>query len=405
MINFKNKKLECVIDIGSNKTVCVIFDLQKKNAFNILGWGQKKSNGVFKSQINNVDEVSKTIKEVLNEAIGKKKVKNKLLSNITDIHVHTKKNYNEIDIGGVNISKKEIRKIYKKSINNSCIFKKKLIHSIPLKFNLDKNQFISDPLGIYCEKLGLSTFNVWINSNIFKNLENCFKKSELNLEEVVDSGYASSIACLDNSEKEEGSVCIDIGAGSSKVAAFFKGGLEYLDYTALGGNDVTNDIKNGLEISNELAEYIKIMHGGLEFVSTKRISVNLPDGNKKIITQNLLQGIIKPRYEEIFEIIRDKLDKNLIIKMGINKIVLTGGASQITGLQNLSEKIFNRKTRIAKPESSFSQINGKPEFSTIFGLIKIRSSLNVKKIMQLNSENKVYNLMERFDNWVNESFM
>ena len=91
--------------------------------------------------------------------------------------------------------------------------------------------------------------------------------------------------------------------------------------------------------------------------------------------------------------------------MGINKIVLTGGASQITGLQNLSEKIFNRKTRIAKPESSFSQINGKPEFSTIFGLIKIRSSLNVKKIMQLNSDNKVYNLMERFDNWVNESFM
>ena len=73
MINFKNKKLECVIDIGTNKTVCVIFDVQKNNTFNILGWGQKKSNGVFKSQINNMDEVSKTIKEVLNEAIGKKK--------------------------------------------------------------------------------------------------------------------------------------------------------------------------------------------------------------------------------------------------------------------------------------------------------------------------------------------
>ena len=170
MINFKNKKLECVIDIGSNKTVCVIFDLQKNNVFNILGWSQKKSNGVFKSQINNVDKISKTIKEVLTEASGKKKINDKLLSNITDIHVHTKKSYNEIDIGGVKVSKKEIRKIYKKSISNGSIFKKKLIHSIPLKFNLDKNQFISDPLGIYCEKLGLSTFNVWVNSNTYKNL-------------------------------------------------------------------------------------------------------------------------------------------------------------------------------------------------------------------------------------------
>ena len=405
MINFKNKKLECVIDIGTNKTVCVIFDLQKDNTFNILGWGQKKSNGVFKSQINNIDETSKTIKDVFNEAGGEKNIKDRLLSNITDIQVHTKKNYNEIEIGGVNVSKKEIRKLYKKSINNCNIFKKKLIHSIPLKFNLDESQFISDPLGIFCEKLGLTTFNIWINSNAFKNLENCFKKSELNLEEVVDSGYASSVACLDNSEKEEGSVCIDMGAGSSKVVAFFKGGLEYLDYTSLGGNDVTNDIKNGLEISNELAEYIKIMHGGLEFVSTKTINVNLSDGNQKAITQNLLQGIIKPRYEEIFEIIRDKLNKNLIIKMGINKIILTGGASQIPGLQKLSEKIFNRKTRISSPKSRFSQINGKPEFSTIFGLIKIRSNINIKKIIQLNSSNKVYNLMEKFDNWVQESFM
>ena len=126
MINFKNKKLECVIDIGTNKTVCVIFDLQKDNTFNILGWGQKKSNGVFKSQINNIDETSKTIKDVFNEAGGEKNIKDRLLSNITDIQVHTKKNYNEIEIGGVNVSKKEIRKLYKKSINNSNILKKKI---------------------------------------------------------------------------------------------------------------------------------------------------------------------------------------------------------------------------------------------------------------------------------------
>lgn len=405
MINFKNKRLECVIDIGTNKIVCVIFEIHKNNSFNILSWSQKKSNGIYKSQINNVDDTSKTIKKVISEAGGVKIIKNKPLCNITDIQVQTKKRYNEISIGGINVSKKEIRKLYKKNIQNCNLYKKRLIHSVPINFNLNENQIISDPIGIDCEKLGIHTFNIWINSSIYKNLESCFKKSELNLEEVADSGYASSVACLHDFKKDDNCVCIDIGAGSTKVAAYYKGGLEFLNYTALGGNDVTNDIENGLEISSELAEYIKVLHGGLEFLSNKKINVDLTDGNQKVITQNLLQGIIKPRYEEIFEIIRDKLDKNITIRKSVNKIILTGGASQIPGLKKLSKKIFNRETVISSPKSSFKQINNKPEFSTIFGLIKIRSNLNINKIIQLNSDNRVYNLMEKFDNWLYESFM
>ena len=147
-----------------------------------------------------------------------------------------------------------------------------------------------------------------------------------------------------------------------------------------------------------------MLHGDLEHSNTKNIKLDLKDGGQKNITQNILHGIIKPRYEEIFEIIRDKLQDNLVSRVGVNQIVLTGGASQISGLADFAAKIFNRKTRLSIPNTKFSYLN-KPEFSNILGLMRMKSDIDLKKIIKSVSNNKIYNLIENFDNWVKESFM
>ncbi len=406
ILKYNRNKIECVFDIGTSKIVCLFFEKKSKQNYEILGWSHKKSNGIFRSRINDINVASNTIKSVLNDVSKKvKDNKENVVSNITDINLLTKKNYSEINIGGINISKKEVRKIYKKSLQNSNLSQKKLIHSIPLKFNIDDNHTVGNPIGIQSNKLGLTTYNIWTNSILYKNLENCFKISNLVLDDVIDSGFASSIPCLNDNEKELGSTCIDIGAGSVKIATFYKNCLEYINHVPLGGNDVTNDIAKGLEISEELAEYIKILHGTLEFSSNEKIKINLANGEEKLITQNLLHGIIKPRYEEIFEIIRDKLQDNLVTRIGVNQIVLTGGASQIIGSKNLSEKIFNRKTRLSSPNVENTYFNKKPEFSTVIGLMKIKNDSNLKKVIKSQSKNSAYNIIEKFDNWVKDSFM
>jgi len=400
LLDLKNNKSKCIFDIGTNKIVCLIYENSQGN-LNIKEWSHKRSLGLNRSKILSIDKVSKSILDTtkeIKEKIGKINV------NITDIDFLSKKNYSEINIGGIRISKKEIRKSFKKSLQNSNLSQKNLIHSIPLNFIVDGTQSYSDPFGIFCNNLGVNTFNIWINTVILKNLENCFRNANILIENSIDTSFASAEACLTEQEKIIGSTCIDLGAGSAKIATYFKGVLEYINYVPLGGNDVTNDIQKGLEIPKDLAEYIKIIHGNLEYSNAKNFKINLPHGKEKIITQNLLLGIIKPRYEEILEIIRDRLQDNLVAKVGVNKIVLTGGASQIPGLINFSSKIFNRKTRLSKPQTKFSFLN-KPEFSTCVGLIKMKSNLDLKKIIKSVSNNKVFNLVESFDNWVKESFM
>ena len=400
MLDFKNKKSKCIFDVGTNKIVCLVYDVTKDN-FNIQEWSHKQSLGLNRSKILNIDSVSKSILDTTKEI--KKKI-DKINVNITDIDFLSKKKYSEISVGGSKVSKKEIRKSFRKSLQNSNLSQKNLIHSIPLNFIIDGTQSYSDPFGIFCNNLGVNTFNIWINTVILKNLENCFRNANILIENSIDTSFASAEACLTEQEKIIGSTCIDLGAGSSKIATYFKGVLEYINYVPLGGNDVTNDIQKGLEIPKDLAEYIKIIHGNLEYTNEKNFKINFTHEKERIITQNLLHGIIKPRYEEILEIIRDRLQDNLVTKIGVNNIILTGGASQIPGLTTFASKIFNRKTRLSSPQTKFNFLN-KPEFSTCVGLMKMKSDLDLKKIIKSVSNNKVFNLVESFDNWVKESFM
>ena len=121
-----------------------------------------------------------------------------------------------------------------------------------------------------------------------KNLDSCFKNANLVAENLIDSSFASAEFCLSEKEKKIGSTCIDIGAGTAKIATYYEGNPEYINYVPLGGDDVTNDIERGLEIPKELAEYIKVLHGDLEHPSNKNIKLDLKNGNQKNITQNIL---------------------------------------------------------------------------------------------------------------------
>ena len=135
-----------------------------------------------------------------------------------------------------------------------------------------------------------------------------------------------------------------------------------------------------LEIDYEQAEYVKIIKGNLSFTNEEKFKVDLPCGEHKIITSNFLQGIIKPRYEEIIEMCRNTLEENLISRIGMDTIVFSGGGAEIKGFQEFSSKILNRRVRVAKPFAFHKDI-GKPEFSTLNGLIKICNDLTFKNLL------------------------
>ncbi|MBF91572.1 MAG: cell division protein FtsA [Rickettsiales bacterium] len=405
MFRLKKDSPITIFDIGNSKIACIIFRVEE-NKTKILGMGHKKSKGIVQNTIQNYDLLSNEINNVF-EIANKSKILrkgDKFFSNITDNNIYTKKNYSELKAGKLGITKKIIREIYKKNIIDINIKNKQLIHSFPYNFYLNNNEVSDDPLGKKCNNIGFSSFNVFVDKLLINGFEKCFDKNKIKIKNFYDSGVAAALANLSEYEKKSGTVCIDIGYYSSKVVVFLKNKIIYTDNIPLGGIDITKDLSKGLEVSEEEAELAKIIHGNLQSSYNETIEIGTDSKNKKKISKNLLLGIIKPRYEEILEIIRDNLFDNLHARVGINNIVLTGGASKIYGLESLSSQLFNRKSRIGKIENNSSFFYNKPEFSSLLGLIELSKNHRISEINEQISGSKVVSVFDKIENWIEDSY-
>ena len=400
MFNFlKNQRKIIIFDIGSQKIGAISFKIinSKPIIFDM------------EYQKNNLDEskphfLSNNIKKIF-QKISKKNEKYAIYCNITDPRVVSKKNKTQIKAGKLGISKKDVRKIFKKCVFESKISGKNLLHSYPLNFIIDNKNITDEPLNKYCENLGINCFNLFVDKNVVKNLNLNFEKNKLHVKSYFDSGIASSLAFLSDQEKKDGVLNIDIGARTSKIVAYINKKIVFVKNLQIAGDDVTSDLSQGLQITHDSSERIKIIHGTLNPPFNEKIEIDLDSKKKKIISMNLLYGIIRPRYDEILEIIRDNVFDEINTRVGIKSVVLTGGASKIYGLKVLCENILNRKTRIGQIENSSSYFYCKPEFSTLLGMINLIKNQEYFDIFKSKNDNKLSIFIERLDKWIEESYV
>ena len=400
MFNFlKNQRKIIIFDIGSQKIAAISFKIinNKPIIFDM------------EYQKNNLDEskphfLSNNIKKIF-QKISKKNEKYAIYCNITDPRVVSKKNKTQIKAGKLGISKKDVRKIFKKCVFESKISGKNLLHSYPLNFIIDNKNITDEPLNKYCENLGINCFNLFVDKNVVKNLNLNFEKNKLHVKSYFDSGIASSLAFLSDQEKKDGVLNIDIGARTSKIVAYINKKIVFVKNLQIAGDDVTSDLSQGLQITHDSSERVKIIHGTLNQPFNEKIEIDLDSKKKKIISMNLLYGIIRPRYDEILEIIRDNVFDEINTRVGIKSVVLTGGASKIYGLKVLCENILNRKTRIGQIENSSSYFYCKPEFSTLLGMINLIKNQEYFDIFKSKNDNKLSIFIERLDKWIEESYV
>ncbi len=404
MLGFlKSKKNYIVFDIGSKKIASISFSLSNKG-MTVKSIDHQISKGIKKNKLLEIDQLSLTLKNIYKK-LSKKSDNNLVFCNITDPNVISQKTKTSILSSNLGITKKQIRKIFRKSLSISESNSRRLIHSDPSNFIVDEKNVVSNPIGYKCSKLDLLSFNVLVDKSLFQNLNLCFNNNKILVQSFFDSGVASAEACLSSKEKEEGSVCIDIGCETTKVVVFVESKMIYISNISVAGSNVTSDVSQGLNISFDSAELAKIMHGTVSAPFNEKVEIEDDSNKKKIISKNLLFGIIKPRYEEILEIIRDNIFDNINARIAINSVVLTGGASKIFGIQSVCENIFNRKTRIGNNENNHSFFYNKPEFSTLLGMIKLAKKFDPNIQISSKKENKLINFAEKLENWIEESYV
>ncbi len=388
-LSSKRQHVVSVLDIGSSKIVCMIGRLTPRKESQILpnrthnveviGIGHQRSRGVKSGVIADLDAVESVVRLAVDAAERMAGLTvDSLIVNVSagrltsDVYTAT------IDLGGQEVVASDLRKVLMAASQQSLRQDRAVLHSLPTGFSLDGEQGIRDPLAMYGDLLGVDMHVVTAERASLKNIELCVNRAHLSVEGMVATPYASGLAALVDDEVELGCAAIDMGGGTTTISVFAEGKLVHTDAIGIGGHHVTTDLARGLSTRIEDAERMKVVHGSaIATAADERDLISVPpigEDDRDLPTQvprALVTRIVRARLEETLELIRDRIQKSGFSPIVGKRVVLTGGASQLTGLPETARRILARNVRIGRPMgvSGLPTAAKGPAFSTAVGLM------------------------------------
>lgn len=388
-LSSKRSHIVTVLDIGSTKVVCMIGRLTpcqeslvlpgRTHNIEIIGIGHQRSRGVKCGVIADLDAAESVVRLAVDAAERMAGLTvDSLIINISagrltsDVYTAT------IDLGGQEVEGADLRKVLISASHQSQRQDRAILHSLATGYSLDGERGIRDPLGMFGDVLGVDMHVVSSERATLKNIELCVNRAHLSVEGMVATPYASGLAALVDDEVELGCAAIDMGGGTTTISVFAEGKLVHTDALSLGGHHVTTDLARGLSTRIEDAERLKVVHGSaLSNGADEREMIAIPpigEDDRDLPTQvprSLVSRIVRARIEETLELIRDRIQKSGFSPVVGKRIVLTGGASQLTGMPETARRILARNVRIGRPMgvSGLPVAAKGPAFSTAVGLM------------------------------------
>ncbi len=379
--------LVTALDVGTTKVCCLIARLGAdrgpglSDGLKIIGIGHQVSQGLRSGTIVDLDETEASIRATVEaaEQMAGENIQG-VVVNLSGGQPESRLIAYEISIAGHEIGDADLRRILDPSVlKNGLAKERELVHTIPVGYSIDGNRGVRDPRGMYGERLGVNMHVISILSGALRNLETGVQRCHLDVEDKVVSAYASGLATLVEDETQLGVTCIDMGGGTTSIAVFFDGELVHTDCIPIGGVHVTNDIARGLSTPLSQAERMKTLYGSALASSSddhEVIKASLVGEEKNTetshIPRSMLVGIIRPRIEETLEMVRDRLQAAGFDKVAGRRVVLTGGASQLPGVRELTASIINKQVRMGRPKTieGMAEAIAGPAFSTSVGLLR-----------------------------------
>jgi len=231
---------------------------------------------------------------------------------------------------------------------------------------------------MYGERLRIDVHMVTAATTAMRNLQVCVRRAHLEIADRAATSYAAGLASLVDDERSLGVTLIDLGGGTTSLAVFFEGNLIHADSIPVGGGHITADIARGLATPLAHAERMKTQIGRAEARPNDEYDIiDVPlIGEQERTTPNhvprsILVGIIRPRVEETFELVRSRLEASGVDRLAGTRCVLTGGASMLDGLPQVATKILNKKVRMGSPlrVAGLAEATGGPAFAACAGLL------------------------------------
>lgn len=372
-----------ILDVGTSKIACMIlaFDssvqlnaqegmsaMASHGAFRVIGVATTRSRGVRFGEVSTMDETERAIRTAVQAA--QKMAGTRVDHVIACLSGAEPRSYGvsgSVALENGSVMDQDIGRVLAGCDVPDTGQGRDVVHAMPVNFALDHRSGLSDPRGQIGNRLSVDMHLLTIDRFAIENLLKCIKRCDLELAGFASSAYVSGVSALVEDEQELGGACIDFGGGATTVSIFLKKHMIFADSVRMGGDLVTSDISKGLQVSTAQAERIKTFHGGVmatgiddrEMIEIGGDTGDFDRDHRRVSRSDLI-GVMRPRVEEILEEVRARLDGAGFDHLPGQRIVLTGGGSQIPGLEGLASRILGQQVRLGKP----LRIQGLPQAAT-----------------------------------------
>ena len=384
--------LVAVLDVGSSKIACLVlkFDpldemredglgsLAGQSQFRVIGAATTRSRGVRFGEVDAMQETERAIRTAVQAA--QKMAQTRVDHVIACFSGAKPRSYGlagETELPEGQVSEQDVARVLASCDVPDFGPGREVLHAHPVNFAIDHRSGFGDPRGHVGNKLAADMHLLTIDTGAVQNLLYCIKRCDLEIAGIASSAYVSGLSSLVEDEQELGAACIDMGGGATGLSIFFKKHMIFSESVRLGGDHVSSDISKGLRVPMAVAERIKTIHGGVHATGMddrEMIEIGADCGDwekdRRKVSRTELIGIMRPRVEEILEEVRAILDAAGFDQLPSQQIVLTGGASQIPGLDMLAARILGQNVRLGRPlrVQGLPQAATGPSFSSTVGL-------------------------------------
>ena len=372
-----DKNLIVGLDIGTSYVKAIVGSINEDNEIDFLGVGRSKSLGMKRGVVIDINSTVQSIEKSIEEAelVSGYKIHSAHVS-ISGKHIQS---FNATGRAAISdnkeVSSQDLKSVEESAKAITLSNDQEILHVLAKDYEIDGQDGIKVPLGMSGIALDGRYHLVTGAKNARDNIEKCIKKCSIEPEGVVLEQLASSMSVLTEDEKDLGVCLVDIGGGTTDIAIFSNGAIEFTSSVPLGGDQVTNDLAQALKTSTYNAEELKITHGCIanELSSDDIIEVpGVGDRAPRSIQRYTLVEVMSLRYQEIFNFINEKISQSGFEEKIPAGVVLTGGSSKAEGIEDLAEEIFHKQVRIGIPQHLYGgseDIVKNPEYATSVGLL------------------------------------
>lgn len=379
---FNSNSIIVGLEIGTSKVCAVVGEVNDEGALNIVGLGQARSRGVRKGEIADPQQAEDDVRSAIVEAEKMADVEiRSVYLGVTGAHIRgfNNRGVHPVVSADREISEDDMADVIKNAKAINLPNENTVLHAIRQNFLVDGQDGITNPVGMLGSRLEVDMHVVHGNFNRLQNAIRLVKGLQLDVDEVVFNGMASSLALLTTEQKEMGALVIDIGGGTTDYVVYADGVVKHTGVLAVGGDHVSHDLAVGLKVPLSRAEQLKLEHGGAfvdDAVRGKVMAIANEVGLPfKEVNIEHLRRIMALRLEEIFELVAQDLEKIGLADYLRAGVFLSGGVARVTQIAQLAETVFDLPVTLGKTNSisGLKSALDQPEFAAAIGLVKFGS--------------------------------